>query len=39
VGLLGFTSRDLKPMTGYQTGAVSENPTGYMGSFVLRALW
>jgi hypothetical protein len=39
LGLLGFTSRDLKPMTGYQTGAVSENPTGYMGSFVLRALW
>ena len=39
VGLLGFTSRDLKPITGYQTVAVSENPTGYMGSFVLRARW
>jgi hypothetical protein len=39
VGLLGFTSRDLKPLQGYQTAAMSETPTGYVGSFVLRALW
>jgi hypothetical protein len=39
VGLLGFTSRDLKPLAGFQTTAKSETPTGYVGSFVLRALW
>jgi hypothetical protein len=39
IGLLGFTQRNLKPISGFATSDHSGQPTGYLGALVFRALW
>jgi hypothetical protein len=39
VGALLFTIRNLKPLPGYDTSAMSTKPIAYFGALVLRALW
>jgi hypothetical protein len=39
IGVLGFTQRSLRAVTGYETSETSAKPAGYLGSLVFRALW
>jgi hypothetical protein len=39
VGAMAFTTRNLKPLPGFDTTETSDKPVGYAGYLVLRALW
>ena len=39
VGATAFTTRNLKPLPGFETTAMSDKPVGYTGYLVLRVLW
>jgi hypothetical protein len=39
IGTMLFTSRNLKPLSGFETNQMSDKPSGVVGYFVMRALW
>jgi hypothetical protein len=39
IGTMLFTPRNLKPLTGFETNQLSDEPVGFVGYFVMRALW